>query len=49
MSETEIQLLIESTKISKAVKEKLLFFSIEQNKEFKSLEIDILKLKSEYK
>jgi len=48
MSEFAIQALIESTKVSKVVKEKLLNLGKNRDKQFKSLEADILKLKTDH-
>ena len=48
MSEFAIQALIESTKISKVVKEKLLNLGRTRDKQFNSLEADILKLKTDH-
>ena len=48
MSESEIRVLIESTKIRKTVNENLLSIGRKRDKEFKKLENDILNLKKEY-
>ena len=47
MSESEIRNVIKSTKIGKALKEKLITLGKVKDKELKSLETEILKLKNE--
>ena len=46
--EAEIEALIESSKIRKVLKEKLIAFGCKKDNEFDSLQADICRLKSEY-
>ena len=46
--ETEIKALIESSKIGKLLKEKLIAFGFKKDNEFNSLQADICRLKTEY-
>ena len=46
--ETEIKALIESSKIGKLLKEKLIAFGCKEDNEFNSLQADICRLKTEY-